>query len=143
MAAAEDIISQLGTVTRLRKHEVQQAGFVVLKAPDIPSVLIETAYLSNPGEEAALRSSDHQAKLAAALGSGIINYFFDNPPPGTYLAMNPNLRPLEPMRHAVARGETLSEIAERFGISLTRLKRSNALTSDRIRIGQVLTIPRG
>lgn len=143
IAAAEDIISQLGTVTRLRKRNVQQAGFVVLKAPDIPSVLIETAYLSNPSEEAALRSGEHQAKLARALGAGIVNYFFDNPPPGTYLAMNPDLRPREPMRHAVARGETLSGIAERYRISLTRLKSSNALKSDRIRIGQVLTIPRG
>ena len=144
IAAAEDIISQLDTVTRLRKRDVQQAGFVVLKAPDIPSVLIETAYLSNPREEAALRSSDHQAALARALGAGIIHYFFDNPPPGTYLAMNPNLTPREPMRHAVARGETLSEIAERYRVSLSRLMNSNALKSaDRIRIGQVLTIPRG
>jgi N-acetylmuramoyl-L-alanine amidase len=143
LAAAEDIISQLGTVTRLRKRDVQQAGFVVLKAPDIPSVLIETAYLSNPREEAALRSSEHQAKLARALGAGIVNYFFENPPPGTYLAMNPNLRPVEPMRHAVARGETLSQIAERYRVSLSRLMRSNSLNSDRIRIGQVLTIPRG
>ncbi|MGD8324244.1 MAG: N-acetylmuramoyl-L-alanine amidase [Gammaproteobacteria bacterium] len=143
LAAAEDIISQLGTVTQLRKREVQQAGFVVLKAPDIPSVLIETAYLSNPREEAALSSSEHQGKLARALGAGIVNYFFDNPPPGTYLAMNPTLRPREPMRHAVASGETLSQIAERYRISLVRLKNSNALKSDRIRIGQVLTIPRG
>jgi N-acetylmuramoyl-L-alanine amidase len=143
LAAAQDIISQLGTVTRLRKRDVQQAGFVVLKAPDIPSVLIETAYLTNPREEAALRSGEHQARLARALGAGIINYFFDNPPPGTYLAMNPDLRPREPMRHAVASGETLSQIAERYRISLSRLKSSNALRSDRIRIGQVLTIPRG
>ena len=143
IAAAEDIISQIGTVTRLRKREVQQAGFVVLKAPDIPSVLIETAYLSNPREEAALRSSEHQARLARALSAGIVNYFFDNPPPGTYLAMNPTLKPREPMRHAVARGETLSQIAEQYRISLSRLKNSNALRTDRIRIGQVLTIPRG
>ncbi len=143
LAAAEDIISQLSTVTSMRKHQVQQAGFVVLKAPDIPSVLIETAYLSNPREEAELRSSEHQAKLARALGAGIVNYFFDNPPPGTYLAMNPGLRPLEPMRHAVSRGETLSQIAERYRVSLSRLINSNALKSDRIRVGQVLTIPRG
>lgn len=143
IAAAEKIISQLGTVTRLRKSEVQQAGFVVLKAPDIPSVLIETAYLSNPREEAALRSSEHQARLARALSAGIINYFFDNPPPGTYLAMNPDLTPREPMRHAVASGETLSQIAERYRVSLSRLMNSNALNSDRIRIGQVLMIPRG
>lgn len=143
LAAAEDIISQLGTVTRLRKRNVQQAGFVVLKAPDIPSVLIETAYLSNPTEEAALSSSEHQDKLARALGSGIVSYFFDNPPPGTYLAMNPTLRPLEPMRHAVVRGETLSQIAERYRVSIDTLINFNALKSDRIRIGQVLTIPRG
>ena len=143
LAAAEDIISQLGTVTRLRKRDVQQAGFVVLKAPDIPSVLIETAYLSNPTEEAALRSSAHQDKLARALAAGIVNYFFESPPPGTYLAMNPTLQPREPMRHAVARGETLSGIAERYRISINRLMSSNSLKNDRIRIGQVLTIPRG
>lgn len=143
LAAAEDIIDQLGAVTRLRKNVVQQAGFVVLKAPDIPSVLIETAYLSNPAEEAALSSSEHQSKLARALSAGIVSYFFENPPPGSYLAMNPDLKPLEPMRHAVARGETLSQIAERYRVSLRSLISSNALKSDRIRIGQVLTIPRG
>jgi len=143
LSAAEKIISQLGTVTQLRKRNVQQAGFVVLKAPDIPSVLIETAYLSNPTEEAALSSSAHQGKLARALGAGIVNYFFENPPPGTRLAMNPDLRPREPMRHAVERGETLSQIAERYRVTIDSLISFNALDSDRIRIGQVLTIPRG
>ena len=143
LAAAEDIISQLGTVTRLRKRDVQQAGFVVLKSPDIPSVLIETAYLSNPTEEAALRSSEYQDRLARALGTGIVNYFFENPPPGTWLAMNPDVQPREPMRHAVVRGETLSQIASRYRVTIDSLIDFNALKSDRIRIGQVLTIPRG
>jgi N-acetylmuramoyl-L-alanine amidase len=143
VSAAEAIMEEVGSVTRLRKTEVQQAGFVVLKAPDIPSVLIETAYLSNPREEAALRSSDHQAKLARAISDGIVAYFFENPPPGSYLAMHPEVVPRGPMHHSVSRGETLSQIAERYRVSLARLISSNKLRNDRIRIGQVLTIPRG
>jgi N-acetylmuramoyl-L-alanine amidase len=142
ISAAEDIMRELGGITRLRKSEVQQAGFVVLKSPDIPSVLVETAYLSNPSEADALKSANHQAKLARALSSGIVRYFFENPPPGTYLAMNPQLTPQTPVRHAVARGETLSAIAQRYRVSIDRIISSNQLKNDRIRIGQVLTIPR-
>jgi N-acetylmuramoyl-L-alanine amidase len=140
--AGHHIIRELGSVTRVRKIDVQQAGFTVLKSPDIPSILIETAYLSNPAEEAQLRSPDYQARLARALGAGIVAYFYDNPPPGSYVAMNPAPEPQVPMRHNVARGETLSGIAERYRVSLSLLKLSNKLKSDRIRIGQVLTIPR-
>ncbi len=143
LVAGERILHELGAVTRLRKTQVQQAGFTVLKSPDIPSVLIETAYLSNPDEEAALRRADHQQKLAGALRAGIVTYFADNPPPGTYLARNPDVVPKTPVRHSVSRGETLSGIAERYRVSLRRLMNSNRLKNDRIRIGQVLTIPRG
>lgn len=143
ITASERILGALGTVTELRKSQVQHAGFTVLKSPDIPSVLIETAYLSNPSEEAALKSADHQAKLARALSNGIVEYFYENPPPGSYLARNPQAEPREPVRHAVARGETLSGIAQRYRVSLDRLINSNQLKNDRIRIGQVLTIPRG
>jgi len=143
LSAGERILDELGAVTRLRKVEVQQAGFTVLKSPDIPSILIETAYLSNPAEEAALKSSDHQARLARALRAGIVGYFADNPPPGSYLARNPDAIPRGPMHHSVTSGETLSGIAERYRVSLDRLMHSNSLKSDHIRIGQVLTIPRG
>jgi N-acetylmuramoyl-L-alanine amidase len=142
VAAGERIIHELGTVTKLRKTEVQQAPFAVLKSVDIPSVLIETAYLSNPDEEAALRRAEHQSDLARALTRGITDYFFDNPPPGSYMAANPGARPRGPMHHSVTRGETLSEIAERYRVSLASLKRFNSLRSDRIRIGQILQIPR-
>jgi N-acetylmuramoyl-L-alanine amidase len=142
ISAAEDIMRELGSVTRLRKADVQQAGFVVLKSPDIPSVLIETAYLSNPSEADALKSANHQAKLARALSGGIVRYFFENPPPGTYLALNPDVKPLDPVRHSVARGETLSAIAQRYQVTIDRIIVSNQLKNDRIRIGQVLTIPR-
>jgi N-acetylmuramoyl-L-alanine amidase len=143
LSAGDDIIRELSAVARLRKSTVQQAGFTVLKSPDIPSILVETAYLSNPNEEAALRSADHQSKLARALSKGIVRYFYDNPPPDTYVAMNADATPREPVRHSVTRGETLSGIAQRYRVSLDRLRISNQLKSDRIRIGQVLMIPRG
>lgn len=74
------VLDQLKTIGRLHKPHVEQAGFAVLKAPDIPSILVETAFISNPEEERLLRSSAHQEKLAAALLAGIENYFAANPP---------------------------------------------------------------
>jgi N-acetylmuramoyl-L-alanine amidase len=70
----------MGRVGRLHKRQVEQAGFAVLKAPDIPSILVETAFISNPGEEAKLRDPDYRSELVAALASGIRNYFAKNPP---------------------------------------------------------------
>ncbi|HUI59291.1 MAG TPA: N-acetylmuramoyl-L-alanine amidase, partial [Steroidobacteraceae bacterium] len=73
-------------VGQVRKTDVQQAGFVVLKSPDIPSMLVETAYISNPGEELRLRNPRQQAVLADAIFSGVRNYFEQNPPVGTRFA---------------------------------------------------------
>jgi len=143
LAAGDRVIGRMGNVTRMRKARVQQAPFVVLTSPDIPSILIETAYISNPKEEQALNSSTYQTELATAIHAGIIDYFRDNPPPGSYVAMNPPARPRESTRHVISRGETLSEIAERYRVSLSSLRRSNELRGDRIRIGQILTIPPG
>lgn len=143
MAAGDRVIDRLGQVTRLRKQQVQQGPFVVLTSPDIPSILIETAYISNPKEEQALNDSQYQADLAHAVHAGIVDYFRDNPPPGSYVAMNPPAVPRMSTRHVISRGETLSEIAERYRVSLSTLRRTNALRGDTIRIGQVLTIPPG
>ncbi|MBV8502765.1 MAG: N-acetylmuramoyl-L-alanine amidase, partial [Paucibacter sp.] len=74
------VLAQIGQVGRLHKNEVEQAGFVVLKAPDIPSILVETAFISNPDEEARLRDPDYQEKLVEALTAGISRYFAKNPP---------------------------------------------------------------
>jgi len=74
------MLREIGTVGRLHKPRVEQAGFAVLKAPDIPSVLVETAFISNPDEEAKLRSEAYQEELANALMKGIQNYFARNPP---------------------------------------------------------------
>lgn len=74
------LLGEIGNVGRLHKPRVEQAGFAVLKAPDIPSVLVETAFISNPEEEKRLRSSAYQEKLADALMRGIVRYFAKNPP---------------------------------------------------------------
>lgn len=86
MVAAERVLNALENVGEIRKPHVQQAGFVVLKSPDIPSMLVETAYISNPGEERRLRLNAHQNKLASAIFSGLRTYFERNPPPGTRFA---------------------------------------------------------
>ena len=84
--AAEHVLRRLNLVGEVRKPLVQQAGFMVLKSPDIPSMLIETAYISNPAEELRLRSVAHQSKLAAAIGQGLREYFYSDPPAGTRIA---------------------------------------------------------
>jgi len=91
--AAEHVLRQLNRVGEIRKHQVQQARFMVLKSPDIPSMLVETAYISNPQEEQRLRGQAHQARLAAAIAQGVHDYFYANPPPGTRVAELAGTRP--------------------------------------------------
>jgi len=139
--AAESVIARLSGVTTLRKSTVESGNFLVLTSPDIPSVFVESAYISNPREESNLRDPAFQTIFAHALFAGILDYFRDRPTPGTYLANNPPPVVAPPIRHVIARGETLSEIAERYRISLRDLRRTNQISGDVIRIGQVLTIP--
>jgi N-acetylmuramoyl-L-alanine amidase len=139
--AGSRVIEQLGRVTRMRKTDIQQAPFLVLKSPDIPSILIELAYISNPSEERVLNDTGQQQMFAQAIHAGLLEYFRGNAPPDSFLAANPPPLPRPPIRHTIERGETLSEIAERYRISVATLRRSNRLHGDTIRIGQVLTIP--
>jgi N-acetylmuramoyl-L-alanine amidase len=87
MTAAENVLGALEGVGMVRKSQVQQAGFVVLKSPDIPSMLVETAYISNPAEERRLRDPVQQAALADAIFTGLRSYFTGNPPSGTRFAL--------------------------------------------------------
>ena len=133
---ADRVLQSLDTVGKLHKQRVESAAFAVLKSPDIPSILVETAYISNPGEERSLLNRRHQEKLASAILSGVRSYFHDRPPAGTLLAAHERT-------HIISRGDTLSGIAEQYQVSLDSLRDSNSLTSDVIRVGQVLTIPTG
>ena len=110
----------------------EQASFAVLKSPDVPSILIETAFISNPQEERNLLSSAYQQRLARAMMGGIRSYFAANPPPGTRIAAR---------EHVIKRGETLSGIASRYRVKVATLKTANRLKSDVVRVGQVIQIP--
>lgn len=144
-AAGQRLIRRMAAVTTMRKLEVQRAPFLVLKSPDIPSVLVETAYISNPREESSLRNASYQASLATALRQGIVDYFVANPPEGSAFAGGgtPRAPAAEPVRHVIVRGDTLSGIAQRYRVSSAIIRSSNGLRSDTLRVGQVLTIPRG
>ncbi len=126
------VLKQLKTLGKTHKRRVQRAGFMVLKSPDIPSILVETAFLSNPTEEKRLRNRAHQRKLARAMVAGVRAYFRHNAPPGTRLAAR---------SHVIVRGDTLGRIAGLYGVSLNELRRANAINGSDIRVGQVLQIP--
>lgn len=130
------VLGNLGRITRLHNKKVEQARFVVLKSPDIPSILIETGFISNPREELNLRSSRFQRKVAQAILSGVKRYFWMNPPPGTLLAAERRAR-----TYKVVRGDSLSRIANRHHVPLRELKQLNRLSNNNVRIGQVLRIP--
>lgn len=133
---ADDVLSDLGKVTRLHKHKPESASFAVLKSPDIPSILVETGFISNPAEERLLKSSQHQDKLATAIYRGVMRYFEAFPPENTLLAARAHIK------HKVRSGESLSVIAHRYGVSVARIKQANKLKSDVLRVGQQLIIPR-
>lgn len=134
----KDVLSHLRQIGPLHKSRVNQAGFVVLKSPDIPSVLVETAFISNPSEERKLRSSRQQEKLAQSIMAGIRGYMQHNAPPGTVLAQHSGAR-----RHVIVRGDTLSDLARRYDVSLDKLRMANGLDNDTLHVGEVLKIPSG
>jgi N-acetylmuramoyl-L-alanine amidase len=135
------VIGELSRIVKVRRRSVQQAGLIVLKSPDMPSILVETAYISNPSEEKLLRDKRHQAKLANAILGGVRNYFYTNPPPDTQIAMDSRRSPNGQVRHKIARGDTISELAERYNVSPGAIRAANQLNNDNIRIGQILSIP--
>jgi N-acetylmuramoyl-L-alanine amidase len=135
------VIGELSRVVKVRRTSVQQAGLLVLKSPDMPSILVETAYISNPSEEQLLRDQRYQAKLAGAILGGVRNYFYTNPPPDTQIAMEMRRVPTGEVRHKIARGDTISELAERYNVSPSAIRAANKLSNDNIRVGQVLAIP--
>lgn len=141
LEVGEEVLNYLHGVGRVRKPRVQTAPFAVLKAHDTPSILVETAYISNPQEERLLKNAGHQEKLARAILSGIRAYFYRNPPRGTLIAERVAAGKLPGQEYVARRGDTLSGIAQRFKVPVAVLMRANNLPNDRLRAGQVLTIP--
>ncbi len=135
------VLKNLGKVAHLHKKSVQHAGFVVLKSPDVPSILVETGFISNPKEARLLRSRGYQLKIAKAIFKGIKAHFNRKPPAMTYLAWKLKGGDSPVSRYKVTRGDNLSLIAQRNGVSLVQLRKLNRLKSDVIKVGQVLQIP--
>jgi N-acetylmuramoyl-L-alanine amidase len=138
MRVGNYVLNELQGVTKMHKPRVEKRAFAVLKSTDVPSLLIETGFISNPQEERKLLNSRHQNRLVKAITEGVQRYFEKQPPPNTWLAL---WKQAPPDKHRIARGETLSSIAARYRVSQERLKRANNLRSDLILIGQVLRIP--
>ena len=129
-----EILSQIKAVNRVHKKKVQQAEFSVLKAPNIPSILIETAFISNPREEKKLRSAAHQQKVAKAITRGISKYFSRKAPPGTWLAASE-------CEYNVCEGDSIASIAIQHQVNERALRQRNALYAEALITGKTIYIP--
>jgi N-acetylmuramoyl-L-alanine amidase len=140
--AASRVLNKLSSLGKVHQRNIQQAGFVVLKSPDIPSMLVETAFISNPDEEKRLRSGAYQNKLADSLLEGIMDYFRDYPPPGTRFARQPGEvrddATSDVRDHRHGQGATLAKIARRYDLPIAAIGPTPRLDADadRLRLGQ-------
>ncbi|MBF8740480.1 N-acetylmuramoyl-L-alanine amidase [Pseudomonas guariconensis] len=139
----QKVLGNMGRITPLHKRRVEQAGFMVLKSPDIPSILVETGFISNANEAAKLATRSHQQALARSIHTGVRQYFQQSPPPGTYIAWLRDSGKIAqgPREHTVRPGETLAMIAVRYQVSVASLRSTNSLKSDELKVGQHLDIP--
>lgn len=155
-AVAENVLKALRKLGPTHRSYVERANFVVLRSPDVPSILVETAFITNPSEEARLTDPRHREKLADAILDGVRGYFRATPPPGTLFAqenahVKPATKPVaiapanskKAARYVVRRGETLRTIAQAHGITVAQLRDANERASERLRAGEVLEIPSG
>jgi N-acetylmuramoyl-L-alanine amidase len=159
---AQNVLNALSALGPTHRGYVERANFVVLRSPDVPSILVETAFISNPSEERRLRDPGHQQQLATAIMDGVKGYFMSNPPQGTWFAMEaarrkgvlPNDAKTDTVAsadqpadadvrdmHRVVTGETLRSIAKQYGVSLDTLKSANGINSNSVRTGTMLVIP--
>lgn len=133
---ANEILRSLKRNGKTHKPHVGHANFMVLKSPDVPSVLVETAFISNPREEKRLTEKEFQQNMARAISRGVRDYFYTSPPPGTWIAAN-----RKGSRYIVSRGDTLGGIASKYSVSLNSLRKVNKINGDVIHVGRELLIP--
>lgn len=143
LGVGSSVLGKLGDVAKLHKPGVEQAAFAVLKSPDIPSILVEAGFISNPTEEKNLGSERYQIRLASAVMDGINDHFQRTPPPGTLLAWHKeNQRVGGPIsRYRIQRGDTLSGVARQNQTTVSELMRFNGMSDDRVMVGQTIRIP--
>jgi len=142
-SVAEQVLSALRKLGPTHRAYVERANFVVLRSPDVPSILVETAFITNAAEEARLKSPEHRERLATAILGGVNEYFRSSPPPGSMFAAGNVRERAKGSRYVVGRGDTLSAIAESHGLTTAQLRAANALANEGVRAGDVLQIPSG
>ncbi|MGO1657563.1 MAG: N-acetylmuramoyl-L-alanine amidase [Marinobacter sp.] len=143
LGVGSSILGKLSGVAHLHKPGVEQAAFAVLKSPDIPSILVEAGFISNPQEERNLSTDWYRSKLSGAIMKGIDEYFQKTPPPGTLLAWQKQSRQAggRISRYKVQRGDTLSGVARKNQTTVSELMQFNGLRDDRVMVGQTIRIP--
>jgi N-acetylmuramoyl-L-alanine amidase len=142
----DDILAELQRVGPVHMHHVAQAGFAVLKSPDVPSVLVETAYISNPSEEKKLRTPLFQRKLASGIFRGVKRYLAQAVvTPAAPIQVKQEAVPVPPLaptrQHIVRQGETLNSIARHYKINVEALRFLNDLPDNDPPVGLKLRIP--
>jgi N-acetylmuramoyl-L-alanine amidase len=147
---AGEVLASLKNLGKAHKQTVEHANFVVLRSPDVPSMLIETGFITNINEERKLSDPEHRAKLAKAVVAGVRDYFSKQAPPGTWFAAQLNKKDpsptmlavsQRPRQHVVTRGETLTVIAAQHGVPKDSILQANKKRSDNVRVGERLLIP--
>jgi len=134
--AAKSVHTAMKEVVKLHGQGFGQANFLVLKSPDVPSMLIETGYISNPSDEKKLKDAKHVSKLTEQIANGIRNYFYQSPPPNTWIAAQSKSK-----KHVVKSGDTLINIASKHGTSLAAIRSINNKSDNQLMVGEVLYLP--
>lgn len=129
------VLIELAKVGSVHKGRVEQAGFVVLKSLGIPSLLVESGFISNRNEEYKLRDPLYQELIANSVMRGMRSYFADHAPPGTVLAAGS-------VKHVIKVGETLMSIAQRYQVSPAALRNLNEIQGENLEAGKILRIPK-
>jgi N-acetylmuramoyl-L-alanine amidase len=138
LTVGASVLREMSKVARMHKKQMEQAGFAVLKSPDVTSILVETGFISNPEEARKLADGSYRRKLAVAMHRGIVRWFRQHPPTGTLIAYQ---REQGDRQYTIKSGDTLSVIAQRYKVSVRDLEQHNDLSSSVIRPGQTLRIP--
>ncbi len=142
LQVGEQVLNNMGRISKLHKKQVEQAGFAVLKSPDVPSILVETGFISNPHEANKLATSSYRKFMAKAIFNGVQSYFDRQPPAGTWLALQQHKSGTGlSSKYTISKGDTLSGIAKRHSVSVKKLLEHNRLSDASIRVGQTLKIP--
>lgn len=143
LQVGDSVLGSIANIAPLHARHVEQAGFMVLKSPDVPSILVETGFISNKEEARKLALPEYRTQMAQAVFKGVHQYFLQNPPAGTYLAALQFGDKAEAMerQHRVVHGDTLTHIASRYNVNVDQLLKYNGLNSPAVKIGQTIKIP--